>query len=596
MTDITELKRKLTDRAQSVCERLLPEGRREGHEWVYDPGHGKIKVELRGAKAGVWSHFGGDDVGGDLIELWRWKTGKTLIECLDEIRDWLGLERPTFSKPERQWRRPRMPACRPPQGRVVDYLREERCIPSEIIKRYEVGEEGDVIVFPFYDPDGELIMAKTRKAEDGEKPKPTEKECEKILFGWQAIDPNAREVTICEGEIDALALAAYGWPAMSVPYGGGKGAKQDWIESEFERLERFETIYLALDMDAEGQSAVEEIVPRLGNHRCRVVELPKKDADECRMAGIAKEIIDACFAAAKGMDPPTLRRPIDFSAQVVNLFYPTAGQHIGYTIPYGRAGDRIRFRPAEVTVWSGASGSGKSQILSDCSVDWIWQGSRICCASLEMTPAQTLRRMVRQIIGTARPTEEAIHRAMAWLNEGLWLFDLVGKMSVEDVLQVFEYARRRYGCDQYVIDSLMRLGVETDDYNGQETTMFKVVDWAISKAVHVHFVAHSRKADINQRGPQGTEDIKGAMELGANAFNVLTIWRNRKLEEEIEAAPEALKNELAKKPGIVLNVAKQRNGDWEGKIGLWFDQDSYRYRSSGDENRFGRNYAAKMVA
>jgi twinkle protein len=63
-----------------------------------------------------------------------------------------------------------------------------------------------------------------------------------VLFGWQAIPDDARDVVICEGEIDALSWAAYGFPAMSVPYGGGGGDKQAWIESEYDRLERFERI------------------------------------------------------------------------------------------------------------------------------------------------------------------------------------------------------------------------------------------------------------------------------------------------------------------------------------------------------------------
>ena len=35
-----------------------------------------------------------------------------------------------------------------------------------------------------------------------------------------------------EGEIDALSWAAYGQNALSLPFGGGGGAKQQWIENE----------------------------------------------------------------------------------------------------------------------------------------------------------------------------------------------------------------------------------------------------------------------------------------------------------------------------------------------------------------------------
>jgi twinkle protein len=42
--------------------------------------------------------------------------------------------------------------------------------------------------------------------------------------------------------------------------------------------------------------------------------------------------------------------------------------------------------------------------------------------------------------------------------------------------------------------------------------------------------------------------------------------------------PDEARKMLAVYGGVVLNVAKQRNGDFEGKIGLWFDQKTYRYR------------------
>ena len=39
--------------------------------------------------------------------------------------------------------------------------------------------------------------------------------------------------------------------------------------------------------------------------------------------------------------------------------------------------------------------------------------------------------------------------------------------------------------------------------------------------------------------------------------------------------------------------AKQRNGDFEGKVGLWFDQKTYRYRSRGDGPSWKRSYLAE---
>jgi twinkle protein len=156
-----------------------------------------------------------------------------------------------------------------------------RNIPGYVLAQYKVASNDDEIIFPFLLPDGILALAKSRKAEDGAKPKPTAADCEPVLFGWQAIPSDAREIVITEGEIDALSWAAYGRNALSVPFGGGKGAKQQWIESEFERLERFERIYISTDMDKPGDEAANEIAARLGRHRCYRVSLPRKDANEC---------------------------------------------------------------------------------------------------------------------------------------------------------------------------------------------------------------------------------------------------------------------------------------------------------------------------
>ncbi len=398
-----------------------------------------------------------------------------------------------------------------------------------------------------------------------------------------------RTIVITEGEIDALSLAAYGYPAVSVPFGGGSGGKHNWIENEFDHLESFETIFLATDMDPPGEEAAREIASRLGRHRCYRVRLPRKDANDCLTAGIDKATIKAAFSSAQSFAPEGLRRASDYKDQVIGLFWPEPEKHLGYTVPYPKLKDKLHFRPAELTLWSGASGAGKSQLLSDCIPHWIAQKSRLCLASLEMKGEQSLRRLTKQTGGLEQPTKETIERILHFLDDGLILYEHVGKSSVDTLLDVFDYCRARYGCDQFIIDSLMRLGIASDDYARQEQAVYKMVDWAVLNNVHIHLVAHARKGGLDKDIPS-TEDIKGASEIGANAFNIITIWRNRSLEDKIFAASLAQeKADLAKRPGVIMNIAKQRSGDFEGKIGLWFDPQTYRYRCSFEQS-FPRRY------
>jgi twinkle protein len=591
MSDIVAIKRRLADRVQDVAAMLLPGGRREALEWRAGSIGGEkgqsLGVHIGAGKAGVWTDFSTGQ-GGDLIDLWMAVKGLALPQALDDIRAYLGMSNPDpYRDPRPSYTRPPKPKCAAPKARVLDYLQEDRSISRAVIDKYRVGEDGSRIVFPFLLPDGTLAMAKTRDASEGSKPIPTAANCEAILFGWQAIGENERSIVITEGEIDALSMAVYDFPAMSVPFGGGGKGKQNWIENEFDRLARFEHIFIATDMDEQGDLAAAEISARLGRHRCYRVQLPRKDANACLVDGVTQAEIAQCLAKAQNMDPEGLRRAAYFEQRMAEMFWPSHEERIGYSMPYAGVSGKLLFRPAEVTLWSGSTGSGKSQLISDSVPRWIQEGSRVCVASFEMKPEWTLKRMVKQAGGVDRPTLAYLKEIIAFLDTGLLLYEKVGKSSISALLDIFDYARAKYGCDQFVIDSLMRLGIDADDYNAQEQGVFKMVDWAIANNVHLHLVAHSRKGSQERTVPEA-EDIKGAMEIGANAFNIVTIWRNRKIEDV--GGDPSNRPDMTEEPGVTMNVAKQRNGDFEGKVKLFFNTKTYQYFSQSDSRRFPRSY------
>ena len=590
----------LASHAESVARMLLPSGKKDGNEWrcgsIYGEAGKSFGVHLSGPKAGVWCDFNGGDAG-DLIDLWMKSKNLDIPQTLDEVREYLGVEKPEFQKaPKREWTKPKKPKCKKVENEVEKYLCDTRGLPLKGVQAYKVAMQGERIVYPFM-RSGELVMAKTKPLHPDEKGKrpsiPTEKNCEPCLFGWQAIPDNQRAAYITEGEEDAIALWAYGFPAFSVPFGGGSGAKQQWIENEYDNLDRFDTIYILTDMDEPGEQAANEITKRLGLHRCRRVKLPKKDANACLVDGITPDQIKKCLDESDYQSPEGLKKALEFYSEVDELFWPKNDEPIGYTLPFGSLYSKVRIRPGEVSLWSGETGHGKSQVLAHACVHWISQGSRICKASLEMKASQTLKRMVKQTCNEDRPNSRDIECALSWMNDNFLLFDKVGKAGIETILEVFDYARARYGCDQFVIDSLMRLGVAGDDYNEQEKVMYKAVQWAIDNDVHVHFVAHSRKPNMHKQGAGDISDVKGGMEIGGNAFNAFIIWRNKKQEDEIQDAHsngDAHKaNELSLKPNVILNCDKQRNGDWTGKAGLWFSLHSYQYRDFQDSPN-GRDY------
>lgn len=580
--DVHQIKTMLNDRVHSICEMLLPDGQlsKDRKEWVQDPGTGKVKVVLSGHKVGRWAHFGGDD-SGDLIDLWQYARNMSLGDAMKDIKDYLGIEEPRFEgRKKKQYERPEKPQCTVPGNDVKWYLTEERDVTGEAIAAYKIGENGEWMVFPYL-RGGDLIFVKhlsTKRDENGKKKTWVSPGAEPCLFGWQAIPDNARTVCITEGEIDAMTMWDYGYPSLSVPFGGGRGAKQRWIETEFENLDRFETIYLCLDSDDEGQIAVSEIADRLGLHRCRIVTLPHKDANECKQQGVEKAAIDAAIRSAGTHDPEELRNASEYSSDVYSLFYPDGGVEPGYELPWNGTKGKVLFRPGEITIWQGESNMGKSQVLGHASIAMMGQGARMCIASLEMAPARLLKRMAKQATGLDRPSTEYLKSVDDWYLDRCWMFNVVGKSTVDRVLEVFEYARRRYGVDSFIIDSFMRMGIGAEDWTAQGDAMFEITNFAVQKNVHVHLVCHSRKKGEKSSSIPEDGDIKGASEILNNAFNVVGVWWNKKRDLEIEQTEDQqTKTELEAMPGVVLNVSKQRNGDWTGRIGLWFHQESYQY-------------------
>lgn len=568
--DIAELKSRLEADLEGVCRFLLPGGKLKGNEYTIGDFNGSPGNSVSfNIKRGQGGEFNGGELG-DIVLLWKNVRGaNSYREIIPEIKEYLGVYEPEFISHKKRYTRPKKPDCTSPKGAAKEYL-NSRGISDATLVAYKIGERGDNIIFPFI-RDDELIMYKARKAVDGEKPIPGEKNMEPCLFGWQVVPDDARDIVITEGEIDALSVfEGTGIPALSVPFGGGGGGKQSWIDGEYSRLDRFERIYLCLDQDEPGSQGEDAILTRLGSHRCYRVRLPKKDANDCLQAG---DDLLGCINQATLKQPEELVEAYVFKDQVQATFQGE-GAIEGYLLPWSKLHDKFGQKPGEVSAWVGKTNHGKSQVTSHVMAYDIRQGAKVCVASLEMHPKRYLHRLVRQIGATASPTPEFVDRVFSeFLADRLWCFNMIGRTTVESLLNAFEYAMRRFGCDVFVIDSLMRLGVRNDDYAAQADAICKIVDFAVNNNVHVHLVCHARKSTEGA----GTDAIRGAGEIADNCANIFIIWRNKELEEKMRDASEDELKELETTPNVVLNLEKNRNGDWDGKTGLWFNRDSYRY-------------------
>lgn len=612
-----DLARLLAKDALAVCQELLPNGKLIGSDWVVGDVSGaagkSLKICVKGDRIGKYYDHADPNYKGDLMGLWCEVRGIGIGPAMREVKAHLGInEIEPYRPPTKTYSRPkpnpaRRTAVKHPDSPVVAYLKS-RGITEETLAAFQIGmmagheppfhnlpNNPGTIAFPSFriHPDGakELIsikyLALYREVKDGKEHKFTQlsdRNLESVLFGWQAMNPNTRRVAICEGEPDCLTLHQWGISSLSVPMGGGGGEKQKWVENEYPYLERFDEIFLCMDMDKAGNEAAMELVQRLGRHRCRIVKLPHKDANECLMQGVTREEIDQCFENSTFLSPEKLKFARDFADQAKALGNPVNTAALGLSLPWPHtfAANKFSFRPGELTVWSGYSGHGKTTLLNYVMVHGMQNSEVICTASLEISGGATVLKLSRQIVCQEQPTNVEIDRAVQWMGDQMCIYDQLGDSPLQDMLDVFLYARRRYGASQLVIDSLMMLDIADDDHNKQSVVAKTLLKLAREWNCHIHLVAHPRKAkDSSQQA--GMNDVAGRANITNTADNVLLVWKNKKKidakrDEQLRGTP--IPYDLQYEPDAVLTIDKCRTTGWTASIPLWFHDASCQFLSS----------------
>lgn len=257
-----------------------------------------------------------------------------------------------------------------------------------------------------------------------------------------------------------------------------------------------------------------------------------------------------------------------FADDVAKRFYAPPEEQ-GDTLPFTKLNHRFRFRPGEVTIWAGFNGHGKSLLLGQAMMHMIsGHAKKVCIASMEMKPATTLSRIARQFFGSPQPSREELDEFFKLVGDHCWIYDRQGVVQAKELIAAMKYCANDLGIHHFVVDSLMKCGMGEDDYNGQKAFVDQLCSIGRDSSMHIHLVCHSRKAGDESRVP-GKMDIRGSGSISDQADNVITVWRNK--EEKRPLGEDA-----------VFQVDKQRNGEWEGKLMLTYDQTGQSFRQFGN--------------
>lgn len=255
------------------------------------------------------------------------------------------------------------------------------------------------------------------------------------------------------------------------------------------------------------------------------------------------------------------------------------------------------FAASELSVWTGKRGSGKSTLLGQMMLDAIDQGHNVCAYSGELSAWRFKQWTALQAAGPQnvematdrfsgksfyRVSDEAMTKIDDWWRQRFFLYDnkIAAASDENSILSVFEYAVRRYGCSVFLVDNLMTArfstSAERDFFRAQSNFTGRLVEFAKKFEVHVHLVAHPRKA----QGHLEADDVSGSGDITNRADNVFSLDRLSEKDAQTQGYDAALK------------VLKNRSFGETPHIGLCYDPSTRRYVKPGEQDK---HYAWELL-
>ena len=256
-----------------------------------------------------------------------------------------------------------------------------------------------------------------------------------------------------------------------------------------------------------------------------------------------------------------------------------AEEETGDALPWSKAQD-FKLRPEELTIWAGYRGHHKSFVTGMVAA-WLARDVRIGIASFEMPPKDTIARMIRQSAGC----HPSVDYCMGWIeamDPMIRIYDDYSAMTPEVVMAVIHHFAHDLGCGHVFIDSLMKCGIPTDDYTKQKAFVNELTIAAKRYKIHIHLVAHLRKAQHKGGGLPNADDVAGGSDITNLAHNVCIVWNDKEVMELREKqrmgapiSPE--ESEKLEQRTHIIKLDKQRNGPDQICWSFWLDPKSMQF-------------------
>ncbi|XP_063228934.1 uncharacterized protein LOC134534399 [Bacillus rossius redtenbacheri] len=403
---------------------------------------------------------------------------------------------------------------------------------SESLPQLEgrVHSERQELYFPLLDGEGQVVGYKRLLREEPREQTVPQTGCGGVL----ALSPDggaSEDAAVLVSSVaDLLALARHHIPARVVclPYGFAQ-LPQEALPS----LERHSKLVLWLGGDAAGWDAARTFARKLGERRCHLVRptVGRLSPHEAVRAGL--EPRDIVLSAR-----PVLHQAIttfsslreDVLSELHNI-----DKVAGVKWKRFQALNRILkgHRRGELTVLTGPTGSGKTTLVSELSLDLACQGVNTLWASFEIRNTRLARTMLQQLAG--KPLDKDLEQLEVWADRlerlPLYFTTWHGQQAPRAVMEALEHAAYVHDIAHVVIDNVQfLLGVESEGQHGdrfwrQDALVASFRHFATHRNCHVTLVMHPRKE--RDSDDLSVSSIFGSAKAAQEADNILIIQDKR---------------------------------------------------------------------
>ena len=419
--------------------------------------------------------------------------------------------------------------------------------------------------YPYHNSSGDIIAWKVRQVPKTFHAEGNIKDAG--LFGQQVFPAGGKKLTLCEGELDALAsyqMRGSSWPTVSIKTGAASAYTE--CKKAFEYLNSFEEIIINFDNDEPGKKAAKEVAS-LFPKKAKIFQGQLKDACEYLKDHKSKEYVSEWWNAKE-------YRPDDILSgeamwDIVTQERAEATAHYPWS---GLQAMTFGIRTSEMTTVLAGTGVGKTQFLREIS-QHVFNSTEHNLGLIYLEETKWLTGRGPMSIYMNRPlhlptttyTDEELREAhdATWGTDRLFtLSDSWSDNSIDYIMDKITYLAVGCDCKFIVLDHISFL---VSDQSGDERKMLDEIAHKLKAAtvdldINLHIIAHARRQTgkpLEEGGQVSLSDIRGTAGIGQLSNLVMGLERDGQNEDPIIAnttTVRIVKNRFSGKTGVAARL------------------------------------------